>query len=232
MALFAAQAKEVDIIITTALVPGKRAPVLITRDMVEGMKAGSVTVDLAAEMGGNIETTVPGQVVRHGGVTCVGYTDLPSRLPTQASTLYSNNISKFLLSAGPFTGHKGQFLVDPGDGAVRGALVLEGGEMRWPAPPLPAPAAPPPRAAAPAAAAAAKRAPTPEEAYAETLRSAAATTVGLTALVGLGAVSPGPAFSSMLTKFGLASVCGYQTVWGEPAHGAGGPRMRQAPPPP
>ena len=69
------------------------------------------------------------------GVTCVGYTDLPSRLPTQSSTLYSNNLSKFLLSMGPFTGHKGQFYIDHKDEAVRGALVLDNGEMMWPAPP-------------------------------------------------------------------------------------------------
>jgi H+-translocating NAD(P) transhydrogenase len=105
MALFRKQAKEVDIIITTALIPGKRAPLLIKKDMIESMRAGSVTVDLAAEMGGNIETTVPGEVIKTpNGVTCIGYTDLPSRLAAQASTLYSNNISKFLLSMGPFTG--------------------------------------------------------------------------------------------------------------------------------
>lgn len=105
MALFKKQAQDVDIIISTALVPGKPAPLLITKEMVSLMKPGSVTVDLAAEMGGNIETTVRNQVVKtDNGVTCIGYTDLPSRLATQASTLYSNNISKFLLSMGPFTG--------------------------------------------------------------------------------------------------------------------------------
>ena len=67
---------------------------------------------------------------------CVGYTDLPSRLPTQSSTLYSNNLSKFLLSMGPFTGHKEQFFIDHKDDAVRGALILDNGEMMWPAPPL------------------------------------------------------------------------------------------------
>ncbi|KAL4423593.1 hypothetical protein ABPG77_004633 [Micractinium sp. CCAP 211/92] len=209
MALFREQAREVDIIITTALIPGKRAPVLITKDMIESMKPGSVTVDLAAENGGNIETTVPGQVVQHGGVTCIGYTDMPSRLATQASNLYSNNISKFLLSMGPFTGHKSEFLIDHKDDAVRGALVLEDGELRWPAPPLPAPAAPPKKAEE-----AKKKELTPEEIYADTMRSALTTTVGLSCIVGLGAVSPGPAFSSMMTKFGLASICGYQTVWG------------------
>lgn len=208
MKLFAEQARDVDIIISTALIPGKRAPLLITKDMVESMKPGSVTIDLAAEMGGNIETTEPGKVVKHGSVTCVGYTDLPSRLPTQASTLYSNNISKFLLSVGPFTGHKGEFVVDDADQAVRGSLVLDGGDLRWPAPPISLPPPPPPKVEV----AAKER--TPEDIYKETLSSAATTAVGLTAIAAMGAASPGTAFSSMLTKFGLASICGYQTVWG------------------
>ncbi|PRW58593.1 NAD(P) mitochondrial isoform A [Chlorella sorokiniana] len=211
MALFREQARDVDIIISTALIPGKRAPLLITKDMVESMKPGSVTVDLAAEQGGNIQTTVPGEVVKHGSVTCIGYTDMPSRLPAQSSTLLSNNISKFLLSQGPFTHPKEKdvWRVDHKDDAVRGALVLENGQLMWPAPPLPAPAAPPPKKEAEA-----KKELTPEEIYADTLKSALTTTVGLSCIVGLGAVSPGPAFSSMMTKFGLASICGYQTVWG------------------
>ncbi|PRW58793.1 NAD(P) mitochondrial isoform A [Chlorella sorokiniana] len=211
MALFREQARDVDIIISTALIPGKRAPVLISRDMVESMRPGSVTVDLAAEQGGNIETTVPGKVVKHGSVTCIGYTDLPSRLPTQASTLYSNNISKFLLSAGPFTGHKDQLCIDHKDEAVRGALVLEGGELRWPAPPLPLPALAPPASAATAAA---KKVRTPSQIFRDTLHSACSLALALAALAGFGVASPGAAFSSMMTKFGLASICGYQTVWG------------------
>ena len=98
--LFAKQCKEVDIIISTALIPGKKAPLLITKEMVESMKEGSVIVDLAAETGGNIETTRAGEVYNHKGVTCIGYTDLPSRLPTQSSTLYANNVTKFLSSLG------------------------------------------------------------------------------------------------------------------------------------
>ncbi|KAI7844259.1 hypothetical protein COHA_002057 [Chlorella ohadii] len=226
MALFGEQARDVDIIISTALIPGKRAPVLITRDMVDSMRPGSVTVDLAAEQGGNIETTAPGQVgcvvhmagamaglnvVKHGGVTCIGYTDLPSRMPAQASTLYSNNISKFLLSVGPFTGHKGQLAIDHKDDAVRGALVLEGGELRWPAPPLPLPAPAPP---ASATVAAAKKVRTPQQLFRDTLHSACSLALALAALAGFGIASPGAAFSSMMTKFGLASICGYQTVWG------------------
>jgi len=215
MKLFAEQARDVDIIITTALIPGKRAPILIKKEMVESMKPGSVTVDLAAEQGGNIETTVPGQVVKHRDVTCIGYADLPSRLPTQSSTLYSNNISKFLLSMGPFTGHKEQFMIDHKDDAVRGALVLEIGEMRWPAPPLPAPAAAAPKKKDDDGGRMKKKeALTPEQIYQETMKNAGITAASLGAVVGMGAISPGPAFSSMLTKFGLASICGYQTVWG------------------
>ncbi|SUH09325.1 pyridine nucleotide transhydrogenase subunit-alpha [Salmonella enterica subsp. enterica] len=93
MALFAAQAKEVDIIVTTALIPGKPAPKLITRDMVDSMKAGSVIVDLAAQNGGNCEYTVANQVVTtDNGVKVIGYTDLPGRLPTQSSQLYGTNL--------------------------------------------------------------------------------------------------------------------------------------------
>ena len=104
MALFAAQARDVDIIITTALVPGKPAPLLLTKETLDLMKPGSVVVDLAAEAGGNAGYTVAGEVVKTPrGVTVIGYTDLPSRLAQQSSTLYSNNISKFLLSMGPFT---------------------------------------------------------------------------------------------------------------------------------
>ncbi|KAK9832503.1 hypothetical protein WJX81_002580 [Elliptochloris bilobata] len=211
MALFGQQAKEVDIIISTALVPGKRAPVLVTREMVESMRPGSVTVDLAAEAGGNIETTVPGEVVTHQGVTCIGFTDLPSRLPTQSSTLYSNNITKLLLATGPFTTKvKDQFYIDHEDAAVRGALVLEDGEMRWPAPPPPKPAAAPKAAAAPEVAAPA----VPPDLYRQTRSAATGTAAGLAGLLALGTASPGSALSNMVAKFGLASICGYQTVWG------------------
>ena len=104
MALFAQQCLEVDIVITTALIPGKPAPLLITKEMLDSMKPGSVVVDLAAEAGGNAGYTVAGEVVKTPrGVTVIGYTDLPSRLAAQSSTLYANNISKFLLSMGPFT---------------------------------------------------------------------------------------------------------------------------------
>ena len=104
--LFRKQAKEVDIIVTTALIPGKPAPKLILKEMVELMKPGSVIVDLASEAGGNCELTTPGEVVNHNGVTIIGYYDFPSRLASQSSSLYSNNIRQFLQS---MEGEKGFF---------------------------------------------------------------------------------------------------------------------------
>jgi NAD(P) transhydrogenase subunit alpha len=168
-ALFRAQAKEVDIVITTALIPGKPAPKLWFTDMVELMKPGSVIVDLAAERGGNCELTKPGEVTEHKGVTIVGYTDLASRMAHVASDLYGTNLAHFLDEMGGAKGHK----VDHENDAVRPALVLEGGEKRWPPPPpvkkaeplKPAVAAAVPAAVAKpaAAAAAAKPAPAPEK---------------------------------------------------------------------
>lgn len=208
--LFRKQAKDIDIIISTALIPGKKAPVLITKDMIDSMKPGSVTVDLAAEAGGNVETTVPGEVWRSpNGVTCIGYTDLPSRLAAQSSSLYSNNITKFLLSMGPqTTKNKGEFLIDHEDQAVRGALVTESGKNMWPAPPLPPP--PPPKVSAKPVVPEV----IPADPRKEAMQKAMTTTGAVGGALALGALSPGPATSAMLAKFGLASVCGYQTVWG------------------
>jgi NAD(P) transhydrogenase subunit alpha len=131
-ALFRAQAKEVDIVITTALIPGKPAPKLWLKDMVELMKPGSVVVDLAAEQGGNCEYTKPGEVNVVGGVSIIGYTDLPSRMAHVASEFYGMNLLHFLDEMGGAQGWK----IDHDNDAVRPALVLEGGEKRWPAPPI------------------------------------------------------------------------------------------------
>ncbi|KAJ0150028.1 NAD(P) transhydrogenase subunit alpha, partial [Colletotrichum tanaceti] len=120
MKLFYEQACEVDIIITTALIPGKPAPKLITKSMLEVMKPGSVVVDLAAEAGGNCEKTKPGELYTYKGIKIIGYTDLPSRLPTQSSTLYSNNVTKFLLSMSP---KEKAFGIDLTDEVVRGSIV-------------------------------------------------------------------------------------------------------------
>ena len=147
-ALFREQAKDVNIVITTALIPGKPAPTLWFKDMVELMKPGSVVVDLAAEQGGNCEYTVPGHVVVEKGVTIIGYTDMPSRMANVASDLYGNNLAHFLDEMGGVKNWK----IDHNNDAVRPALVLEAGEMKWPAPPMAkvaTPAAAPVKAAAP-----------------------------------------------------------------------------------
>jgi NAD(P) transhydrogenase subunit alpha len=150
-ALFREQAKEVDVVITTALIPGKPAPKLWLRDMVEMMKPGSVVVDLAAEQGGNCEYTKPGEVNVVGGVSIIGYTDLPSRMAHVASEFYGMNLWHLLDEMGGHGGYK----IDHDNDAVRPALVLENGETRWPPPPpkkveTPAPTAPKPEAAKPA----------------------------------------------------------------------------------
>ncbi len=132
MALFLEQAKEVDIIVTTALIPGKRAPILITEEMVKAMRPGSVVVDLAAENGGNCELTEPHKKVTKHGVTIIGYTDFPSRLPTQSSTLYSNNLVNFLTDVTPEK--DGKFVIDLEDAVVRGSIVTHDGEVTWPPP--------------------------------------------------------------------------------------------------
>ena len=130
MKLFAEQAKEVDVIITTAMIPGKDSPVLITEEMVESMKQGSVIVDLAAEGGGNCELTEKGKKITVHGVTILGYTDLPSRLATQSSRLFGNNLVKLVT----LLGDAQKFSINKDDEIIRGALVLDGGILSWPPP--------------------------------------------------------------------------------------------------
>jgi len=140
MELFADQAKEVDIIITTAMIPGKPAPKLITKAMVESMKRGSVVVDLAALGGGNCEYTTPGEAVDINGVTVIGYTDMPSRLPTQSSQLYSNNILNLVKLLCPEKDGKINLNFD--DEIIRNVTVTKSGEVTWPPPPVQVSAAP------------------------------------------------------------------------------------------
>ncbi len=152
-AMYAKQAKEADIIITTALIPGKPAPKLITAEMVQSMKPGSVIVDMAGEQGGNCELTVPGQAVVRHGVTIIGYTDLVSRLAKQSSTLYSTNLLR--VTEELCKTKDGVLNVNFDDDAIRGLTVIKDGAITWPAPPpkLPPAAAPKPAAAAAAPAA-------------------------------------------------------------------------------
>ncbi|TEA22272.1 NAD(P) transhydrogenase [Colletotrichum sidae] len=205
MKLFSEQSREVDIIITTALIPGKPAPKLITKAMLEIMKPGSVVVDLAAEAGGNCEKTKPGELYVYKDVKIIGYTDLPSRLPTQSSTLYSNNITKFLLSMAP---KEKEFGIDLSDEVVRGAIVTQKGDI------LP----PPPRKAPPAAPA--QAAPVAKEAevvaltpFQKTSREVAGITAGMGTALALGKMT-GPLFMGNAFTFALASLIGYRVVWG------------------
>ena len=153
LAVFAKQAKEVDIIITTALIPGKPAPRLITAEMVQSMKPGSVIVDMAAEQGGNCELTEPGKVVVKHGVTIIGYTDLPSRLSKQSSTLYATNLFRLtedLIKTNSVVLAEDKIDANMEDEVIRGTTVVKKGEITWP-PPAPKLSAAPP--AAPKAAA-------------------------------------------------------------------------------
>merc|ERR1711923_370334 len=206
MKLFHDQCKDVDIVITTALIPGVKAPILIKKYMVDDMKPGSVVVDLAAEAGGNIETITPGECTVYNNVTHIGYTDLPSRLPTQASTLYSNNISKLLLS---MAGDKDHYYLDMVDDVVRGSIVLNKGVTSWPPnPPISVAAAAPKGGAAAAAAA-----PVEVNHFNEKMKTALSYTAGLGTINALGIGSPNPAFTNMTTTFSLGCIVGYHTVW-------------------
>ncbi len=202
MALFAEQARDVDIIITTALIPGRPAPRLITAEMVESMKAGSIIVDLAAEQGGNCELTEPEQVVKHHGVTLIGYTDLPSRLAAQSSQLYATNLRHLLTDLTP--GKDGQIVVDMEDEVIRGATVCKDGETTWPSPAPKLSAAPP------------KTEPAPAPVAKEAKRSVAGPIIGMVlaglALLGLGSVAPA-SFMQHFTVFVLACFVGYMVIW-------------------
>ena len=202
MALFAEQAKDVDIIITTALIPGKPAPKLITAEMVRSMRDGSVIVDLAAEQGGNCELTRPDEVVQANGVSIIGYTDLPSRLAAQSSQLYATNLRHLLTDMTP--GKDGNIVVDFEDEVVRGATICRDGETTWPPPAPKLSAAPPKAEPAPA--------PVVEEKKPSVAGPIIATVVAGLALLGLGAVAP-PSFMAHFTVFVLACFVGYMVIW-------------------
>src|SRR5256885_13071410 len=206
--MYAKQAKEADIIITTALIPGKPAPKLITADMVKSMKPGSVIVDMAGEQGGNCELTEPGQAVVRHGVTIIGYTDLVSRLAKQSSTLYGTNL--FRLAEGLCETQDGVINVDMEDEAIRGLTVIKDGRITWPPPPpKPSAAAVKPAAKPPA--------PAPKG-HAAASEPASAKTTAIVFLVGaiffwfIGAYAPA-AFIGHFTVFVLACFVGYMVIW-------------------
>jgi NAD(P) transhydrogenase subunit alpha len=203
--MYAKQAKEADIIITTALIPGKPAPKLITAEMVRSMKPGSVIVDMAGEQGGNCELTEPGQAVVKHGVTLIGYTDLPSRLARQSSMLYSNNLLR--LTEELCKTKDGQINVNMEDDAIRGLTVIKDGEITWPPPPLKLPTAPAAAAPVPATKKAhGKGEPMSPKAMA-ILFGAGAVLFGL-----IGAYAPDK-FLGHFTVFVLACFIGYMVVW-------------------
>ena len=205
MDLFARQAMDVDIIVTTAQIPGKKAPELITAGMVESMKEGSIIVDLAAEQGGNCALTEPGEVVVRHGVTIIGYKGLPTRLPTQASQLYGTNLRHLLTDMCP--NKDGQLVVDMEDDVIRGTTVIKDGEITWPPPK--------PKVQAIAAAKPAPVAVPRQEASEPRSKGwggALVLVVGALLLGGLGLVAP-PAFLAHFTVFILACFVGYMVVW-------------------
>ena len=206
LAMIAKQCQEVDVVITTALIPGKPAPRLITAEMVQSMQPGSVIVDLAAEQGGNCELTVPGEVVERHGVRIIGYTDLPSRMARQSSQLYATNLLRLIEELTP--AKDGNMLVNMDDEMIRGATVIKEGEITWPPPPPKLSAAPP--GAKPAAA---PVPPAPKKPLIPAaLQSLVVLAVGGLALAWLGTVAP-PAFMAHLMVFVLACFVGYMVIW-------------------
>jgi NAD(P) transhydrogenase subunit alpha len=208
--VFAAQAKVVDVIITTALIPGKPAPKLITAEMVRSMRPGSVIVDLAAEQGGNCELTEPGEAVVKHGVTIIGYADLPSRLAKQSSTLYATNLLR--LSEELCKSKDGKFNVNMDDEVIRGTTVIKDGKITWPPPP-------PKLAAAPPAKPAAAKPPAPaSKGHGTASGPASAKATAIVFLVAaalfwfIGANAP-PAFLTHFTVFVLACFVGYTVIW-------------------
>ena len=207
MALFTEQAKEVDIIITTALVPGKPAPRLITAEMVDSMKDGSVIVDLAAEQGGNCELTQPGRVTSANGVRVIGYTDLPSRMPAQSSQLYGTNIRHLLTDICPEK--NGQIELDMDDDVIRSMTVTRSGEITWPPPkiepaiPVEQPTSPPPSVTTGSAESPKKQ---------NSVTTLISLGVVMAIILGVGAVAPS-SFMNHFTVFILAIFIGWQVIW-------------------
>jgi H+-translocating NAD(P) transhydrogenase subunit alpha len=209
MALFAEQAQDVDIIITTALIPGKPAPKLILQNMVESMKPGSVVVDLAAEQGGNCELTEPGRSYRHQGVTIIGFTDLPSRMAAQASQLYGKNLCHLLDEMG----RNDDYHIDLNDEVVRGSLLLYEGAKLAPLPPkLPAPAVTPTQIATPIQPTATVLTSTSKPITDRKLLINLLSGLGLVGLLAIGTITPS-SFLSHFTVFVLACFVGWQLIW-------------------
>jgi H+-translocating NAD(P) transhydrogenase subunit alpha len=213
LAKFREIAGEMDIVITTALIPNRPAPKLWLKDMVDAMKPGSVVIDLAAEQGGNCDYTVKDEkIVTPGGVTVIGYTDFASRMATQASTLYANNVRHMLSDLTP--GKDGQIVHDMDDDVIRGATVAYQGEITFPPPPpkvqaIAAVKRETPKELTPEE----KRAREVAEFKAQTRQQVTLLAVGGIALLGVGLVAP-PSFMQHFIVFVLAVFVGFQVIWG------------------
>jgi NAD(P) transhydrogenase subunit alpha len=200
--MYAEQARDVDVIITTALIPGRPAPRLISAEMVAAMRPGSVIVDMAAAMGGNVAGTVADEVVvTANGVTVIGYTDLPGRLPSQASQLFGTNLVNLLKLLTP--ARDGQVVLDLDDVVQRSMVVVRNGETLWPPPPVAVSAAPVP-APAPPPVASARRAPSP-------VRTARLVVAGAVLLFLAAAAAPAQLVQD-LTVFALAVIVGFYVI--------------------
>ena len=204
--VYARQAMDVDIIITTAQIPGKPAPKLITAGMIESMKPGSVLVDLASEQGGNCELTEPGKVIVKNGVTIIGYTDMPSRLAKQASNLYSTNLLRLLQYLCPEK--NGKLVIDMEDELTRGTTVVLDGKITWP-PPVPKPALP---SGGTSPVSAAKPMPAAHGKGGMAGPSIGVIALAILLLVVVGSLAP-PSFIAHFTVFILACFVGYMVVW-------------------
>ncbi|RLA24664.1 MAG: Re/Si-specific NAD(P)(+) transhydrogenase subunit alpha [Gammaproteobacteria bacterium] len=208
MDLFARQAMQVDIIITTALIPGKPAPKLITAGMVESMRPGSVIVDLAAEQGGNCALTEKDKVIVKHGVTLIGYTDLPSRMAAQSSQLYATNLRHLLTELCP--DKNGIIDVNMDDDVIRGTTVIKAGQITWPPPALAVSATPAPQTEEPAVADVEK--PAKPSLIPEPIKQLLPLVLIGSALFALGSVAP-VSFMSHFTVFILSCFIGYQVIW-------------------
>jgi H+-translocating NAD(P) transhydrogenase subunit alpha len=211
---FCELAPDIDIVITTALIPGRPAPKLWTEDMVKAMKPGSVIVDLAAEKGGNCDLTKPDEkVVTENGVTIIGYTDFPSRMATQASTLYASNVRHMLSDLTP--GKDGVIEQNMEDDVIRGATVCHAGEITWPPPPpkVQAIAAAKPKEKPKELTAAEKRAQEVKEFQSQTKNQIMLLAAGGALMLLLGQIAPA-SFMQHFIVFALACFVGFQVIWG------------------
>ena len=201
--LFAEQCKEVDIIITTALIPGKPAPKLITKEMISTMKSGSVIVDLASSQGGNTECTLKDKLVVQNGVSIIGYTDLPSRLPAQSSQLYATNLFHVLSDLTPEK--NGVININMDDDVIRGMTVINKGEITFPPPAIEVSASPK-----------VEHKDVVKEAKPKSERKETfpfiSLAIAIFLLAALGSVAP-TSFMNHFTVFVLSCFVGYMVVW-------------------